>query len=613
MQTAVPASYPDLFRPVAKTFANREAILTPTESVTYSELDQLSDRLASHLGPHIANRPVLTFFDRSPECYISQIAIMKAGGFFVPVNGNDPRERINTIVEDSQAVIALTGLDRDLPASGSLPIERIGLEQLRELPSAEPVQATPRGLDFAYMIYTSGSSGKPKGVPIHHSALLNHNLWCVNEFEMKETTRVMQISSVSFDFSIEEIFPTFLAGGSLFVPSDESLQDAATFLRTVEQYQVTSLSLPTAFWHEMVIALDTYPFPRCVNDVGIGGELVNPRLVQQWFERVAPETLLINGYGPTETTITASFTYLTPGQPITIGRPIDGLNFEIWDRELNPLGDGIEGELVISGAGVAQGYWRRPELSKEKFIARDGKRFYRTGDLAVRRPDGQFEFKGRIDDQIKFRGYRIEFGEIIDAMNSHPGVQQATIQVVHNDESSELIAYYRESGNQGLAAEALKDFLSKKLPAYMIPSLLIPVAKFPRTSGGKIDFKRLYRDEALRASSLPAEPMTDTENRLAAIWRKLIHSREIRPDIDFFDAGGDSLSAMRMLALVEKQWKGVPISASILATHSTIGDLARYLDREAPSQPADRNSSLFLTRISKLLPSPLKELTQPKN
>lgn len=578
-------SYPEAFRRAASAHAYQIAIESHADAITYAELNRYTDFLAALLVDRVEGRPVAICFRKSIECYISQIAVLKAGGFFVPIDPNYPQDRIDLMVDDSGATMVLCSaetkgiIEHDTMVIDLEELRHRAVQPTKPLPKIDPEQ-------IAYMIYTSGSTGRPKGVPIHHAAMLNHNFWFIDEFNITEDDHLSQFASVSFDISVEEIFPTFLAGATLAIPTEAARQTSKGFIDFVRQHGLTVLNIPTAFWHELVHTLGTHPLPDSVRIALVGGEAACPSRVEQWFDTAPEQIQLVNAYGPTETTITSSIAYLRKGQEITIGKPVSGLEYHVWDEARRSVSDGSPGELVISGVGLSHGYWNRPDITARAFVTKGDTRYYRTGDKVARNGAGDYRFIGRIDDQVKIRGYRIEPGEVASAIASHSSVAECVVRAMDVHGTQQLVAYLKPRirvDEPGDRDDLLKAHLCEKLPAYMVPDHFLWINYFPQTAGGKLDYQKLPQPAAdVSTPEVACPPQSDTEAKLATIWQNVLGQPVTSVAQDFFLMGGNSLKAMRLVGEIEQLFPGTVVPIATLLQHTTIKSLAEHLDQAQP-------------------------------
>ncbi|HEV8580083.1 MAG TPA: amino acid adenylation domain-containing protein [Thermoanaerobaculia bacterium] len=546
---------------------------------TYAELDRRSDALADRLrelgvGPEVL---VGLAMARSPEMIVALLAVLKAGGAYLPLDPAYPEARRAFMIEDAGVVAMLTS--KDLKDSTERRDE--------ESPSLDSAQeANP-----AYVIYTSGSTGKPKGVVVEHRSLAAYTVGAMAAFELTPEDRVLQFASISFDTSGEEIYPALASGAALVLRPGDMAASIAHFLREVERLRITVLDLPTAFWHELVAGLGTEGnLPACVRLVILGGEKVLPERVAQWRASVGSGVRLLNTYGPTEATIVSTRRDLTRGpDEAPIGRPIPGAAVHVLDRWGGPVPVGAAGELHIGGFGLARGYLRRPEITAERFVPNPfgsmGERLYRTGDRVRWRPSGDLEFLGRVDQQIKLRGFRVEPGEIESALRSHPAVRDAVVVLKPGPGGDpRLVAYtVRETAEGGTD---LRAFLKERLPEFMVPALFMELPALPLTPSGKVDRRALPEPDGDRPE-LPAAyeaPRSELERTIAGIWRELLGVERIGLHDNFFDLGAHSLLIVRAHARL-RETLGRELTVVDLFRHSSVGALARHLSQgeEKPS------------------------------
>ena len=592
-------------------FGNSVAIDTPGFKMTYAELDGMTRHVASELrsrcsSQQLKSEPIAILMSRSVEFYVAQVAILRAGGFFLPIDPSQPSERITFLLSDSSSSLLLVregdsfAVEESPIVSVSIDVERWVNESRGHVGQSSATAAIATedcgkvdGSDFAYMIYTSGSTGRPKGVPIYHRSICNLCHWWADEFDLKQGDRTLQMISVGFDASLEEIFPTLVTGGTLVPIQPEALNSMEKFLDFIGQQKVQNLHLPAAFWHALAASFETHEsleLPASVQTVVLGGEKADPTLVESWFSQIGTEVRLINAYGPTETTVAASCADLRPGVEPTIGKPIGNVSFCVCDTDGRPVETGQPGELFIGGIGVAIGYWNRRELSAEKFVhspLKDGQRYYRTGDLVKLNEDGNYEFVGRIDDQIKLRGYRIEPGEISACLRNHPQISQAhvAVRLLSNGKITQrlLIGYVVTKSDDDPSESELQEFLGLQLPAYMIPTKIVAMESFPVTTGGKLDIDQFpcptIEPTTDSNSDGESELIRPTEQKIAKIWEQVLGTGGLTREANFFQIGGDSLLAMRLVLLLESEFPGPVIPVAALIPNPTIAAMADYIDR----------------------------------
>nr|QEO74477.1 condensation domain-containing protein [uncultured bacterium] len=603
---------------VHETFA-RQAGLTPEAAavvfgetrLSYRELDARANRLAHRLRK-MGVRPethVAVCLERSAEIVVALLATLKAGGAYVPLDPAYPRERLAYLLEDSGARVLLTqrSLDGVLPehACPTLYLDRDWEAVARE--SAEPpaVELSPENV--AYVIYTSGSTGQPKGVQVTHRALAAYTEAAAREYEIGAGDRVLQFASISFDTSVEEIYPCLTGGATLVVRDDSMLSTVGHFLDKCREQSLTVLSLPTAYWHEVAsaVAAGGLGFPTSVRLLILGGEKVNAKHWDWWMRHVGQPPLLENTYGPTEATVVAT-AYKTPGdspdasalREVPIGRPLPHTQVYVLDAHLQPMPVTVPGELYIGGAGLARGYLGRPGLTADRFVPHPfsrggGERLYRTGDLARYRPDGDLEFLGRVDEQVKIRGFRVELGEVEKALCAHAEVEQAVVLLREDSGQKRLVAYVVPSGQKReVNAGPLRAFLRTKLPDYMVPAVFVALPALPLSRNGKVDRRALPAPPQSRPELEAGyvAPRTGVESELAEIWAKTLGVERVGVHDNFFELGGHSLLATQLNARIVKAFD-VELPLRSLFEAPTVAGLAAIIEQQRRPEPLEDGSS----------------------
>ena len=541
--------------------------------------------------------PVALLLPRGLRLCAAEFSVLQLKRFFLPVDPANPPQRIQTILEDSSADIVVVDettrhLVRDLARTNVVDLSEISIEEIeQEAPFGFELLNELSPDDLAYMIYTSGSTGQPKGVPVHWAALDNHNHWFIKEFGLRPDDRSIQLFSPGFDVSIQDIFPVIRSGASLYPASKELLTDPYRFIQWIEDNQLTILSFPTALWHTLVPVLAKRPLPKSVRLVLIGGEQVNPGLVDLWFSSVdSGQVRLVNMYGPTEATIASTFCELSPQQTCAIGKPIDNVQAHLLDEESNLVTQSdVPGEIALSGAGIANGYWNRPEQTRNSFFRSEhvgGQWSYRTGDIARYDARGDLIFCGRKDNQVKVRGFRIELNEVALAVSSHPDIADAVVTRADQDRDY-LIGFVVTAGSQQQLDRAklkkdLRDYLQRLLPEYMIPTAFHFCSQFPVTVCGKVDTAKLLRT-ANRVEVNPPEVddqlcRNETQRVICQVWKEVLGHFPNSLDATFEGSGGDSLSAMSFVLRLEKKFDLKRIGLTTLAIHNTVETLAAHVD-----------------------------------
>ncbi|QJD30816.1 non-ribosomal peptide synthetase [Methylococcus geothermalis] len=606
-------SYPEvtlgeLFSAKARHTPDAIAVQSGNQCLSYGELERRSNRLAALLvgkgtGP---GSVVALLLDRSCELAVGLLGVLKAGGAYLPLDPAYPEDRLAYMLEDSGARIVLTrtALADALRHSG---VEPLKLDTGWETDpagsdEAPPCRATPD--DVAYLMYTSGSTGLPKGVMVPHRGVVNLCSAMRRRYRLGPHDRVLQYASLSFDICVEEIYPTWHAGGTVVFRDETQGHSVHEFLDWAARERITVFDIPTAFWNELVRGLGTSGagLPASLRLTVVGGEKASRAMLEAWNRLPgASRVSWLNTYGPTETTVTATV-YQPPqpspaGPPATdppIGRPIDNVRLYVLDRHLKPVPIGVPGELYIGGAGVAKGYWRRPEFTAAAFVpdpfaGEPEARMYRTGDLVRYGADGQLSFMGRNDDQVKISGFRVEPGEIEAAIERHDGVAQAAVKAIETPSGNYLAGYVVPAPDGRFDAKDLETFLRDTLPEHEIPRVIVAMKAFPLTPGGKLDRKALpdpATPSATAGAAGAAPPRNGTERQLAAIFEELFPARSIGVRDNFFALGGDSLRAFQLLTRIELVC-GQRLSFAALARAATVEQLAALIDgrgkTEAPN------------------------------
>ncbi|HEY6186081.1 MAG TPA: amino acid adenylation domain-containing protein [Pyrinomonadaceae bacterium] len=563
--------------------------------LTYAELNARANRLAHYLrergvGPESV---VGIMLERSPEMIVGLLGVLKAGGAYLPLDHAYPLERLRFMLTDARVEVLLTtSALADVLRDEQLRVVRLDEDREKiEQESAENLEGRTSATNLAYVMYTSGSTGTPKGVSVTHRSVVR----LVKETDYADFTDeevFLQLAPLSFDASTFEIWGSLLNGARLAImpAGNPSLDELA---RALEDYRVTTLWLTAGLFHQMV---ETQAESlRSLRQLLAGGDVLSPAHVRKLLED-GGSLRLINGYGPTEgTTFTCCHTMTAPlpaGLPVPIGRPIANTQVYVLDAHLRPVPVGTNGELFIGGDGLARGYLNRPDLTAERFIPHPyskepGARLYRTGDLVRRQPSGLIEFVGRSDFQVKVRGHRIELGEIEAALGDHPGVSQAVVAAHIADSDKLLIAYVeasREAATSELAAE-LRLHLKERLPDYMMPARFVILDEMPLTPNGKVDRRALPAPATARPDlGHPyVAPGTAVEEALARIWSGVLGLDRVGIHDDFFELGGNSLSATQLVSQLRRSFE-IELPLRALFEHPTISELALVFEDALVSQ-----------------------------
>ena len=556
-------------------------------ALTYAELNARANRLARVLRRRGvgAETRVAVAMARGPELPVALLAVLKAGGAYVPVDPGYPAERIRYVIHDSGAALVLcTAATRARAEDAGVEALAVELEcDLLRREDARDLDGDIHPDALAYVIYTSGSTGRPKGVGVSHRALGAHNLAVVDRYGLTAADRASQLTSIGFDISVEEIFPTWAAGGAVVFRPERVAGFGSEFMAWLARERVSVLNIPTAFWHAWVhdLAASGTPLPPSLRLTVVGGERAQPAALAEWRRIAGGGIRWMNGYGPTEAAVTATV-YEAVGDvdgEVPIGRALAHATTYILSDELHPLG---EGELCLGGDAVARGYLGRPGLTAERFVpdpfGAPGSRLYRTGDRARRRADGEIEFLGRVDEQVKIAGFRVEPGEVEAVLAEHPAVAQAAVLAREFEGAGLRLVAYAVPRAEGVDEAELRRWLRERLPGFLVPSALVLLDALPLSAHGKIDRRALPAPAELDPP-LPgfAEPRGDTERVVAQAWREVLGIPRVGADADFWALGGHSLLAMQVLSRVRRRL-GVELPVRALFDAPTVAALAAAVE-----------------------------------
>jgi amino acid adenylation domain-containing protein len=564
------------------------ALSSPDGHVSYEQLWLRALALAARLHEAGVDRcdPVALCLPRSIELIVGALGVLVAGGCYVAMDPDYPDERLRFMMADSGARIVVAKAD-----TGA---------RIRASRTVEPMQSTASGLaapvtveaaDPAYIVYTSGSTGRPKGVIIEHAGLGNLVDWHEKEFGISQSDRTALISSPGFDAGVWEIWPCLAAGASLHVPPAEVRTDPIALRDWLLSERITTTFVPTPLC-EAVIALD-WPDTAPLRVMLTGGDMLHRR------PRAGLPFQLVNNYGVSEATVVSTSGTVTPSDAAggfddlpTLGSAIPGVTLTVVDPDGRPVPPDTAGELIIGGVSVGRRYVGHPDLNRAKFsVDAAGCRHYRTGDLVRLRADGQLVYLGRLDEQVQIRGLRIELGEIVALLDQHPMVCASTVVAVGNNGDRRLCAYVVGAAGRQPATAELRDFLSQRLPEYMVPSAFVHLDAFPMTASGKLD------KAALTAPSPPGaghpgdqRPRDNMERRVAELWAKMLGEPVTDVNTDFFHIGGHSLLAQRLLSEIQRTF-GVQLPlAAFLDSGRTVAGLAGLLSAGSPSRTGEVTS-----------------------
>jgi amino acid adenylation domain-containing protein len=621
-----PAAEPER-RPLHEVFACRAATHPDAPAVThdevsrsYGDLDTAANRLAHELLARgvVAGAPVAVLLPRSADLVVAVLAVLKAGAYFVPLDVHHPVRRNRLIVEDVGAALVLTN-QASVAAVPPGPVVlvlddadlRAAVAAREPAPPASQVPASAP----AYAIHTSGSTGRPKGVLVPHAAVTRLFTATAADFAFTDGQVWTWFHSPAFDFSVWEVWGALLHGGRLVVVPRETAVSPARLLDLLALERVTLVSqTPSAFdgLAREVARRDLSAPPPDLRYVVFGGERLDCARLRDWFARFGERRpRLVNMYGITEITVHATLRVLRRSDVDAgvspIGGPLRDLRVHLLDESLEPVPVGVPGEIHVGGPGVALGYLNRPGLTARRFVPdphspEPGGRLYRSGDLARRREDGDLDYLGRADQQVKIRGHRVEPGEVAAALHTHPAVEQAYVLAVPRGGETRLVGYVITRAE--VTSDRLRDHLARSLPSYLVPDSYVRLDRFPLTANGKVDRARLA---AVQAPDLPAAgsrtpPRTDLERRLAAVWRTVLGRAELGVEDDFFASGGHSLAALR-LAAEAADALGRPVDPALVFQAPTVRAMADQLsagpdpDHSGPLvtlRPGDAATALLL-------------------
>jgi amino acid adenylation domain-containing protein/non-ribosomal peptide synthase protein (TIGR01720 family) len=573
------------------------AVLDGDREISYKELNRRANQLAHYLqacgvGPEVR---VGLCLERSLELLVGVLGILKAGGAYVPLDPTYPAERLDFMLADAQITVLLT--QKKLAAIAQMRIGKIlyldtDWERIAQEQTHNPVQqAGPDNL--AYVIYTSGSTGRPKGVAMPHGPLTNLIEWQCHTSASSQITRTLQFTTISFDVAFQEIFATWASGGTLVLISEALRRDMPLLARFIGDKNIERLFLPFVALQQLAEVFSVgETIPASLKEVITAGEQLQITQQVRSFFNQAANCSLYNQYGPSESHVVTAFALdkcpETWASLPPIGRPIDKLELYVLDEQLQLVPTGVIGALYIGGVGLARGYLNQPELTAERFIPHlfsqePGRRLYRTGDLARYRTDGNLEFLGRYDTQVKLRGFRIELGEIEIVLTRHPSIRESVV-LLREDNAGEksLVAYVLMSNRDGAerpSIDELQQYLYARLPEYMVPSAFVVLDTFPLTPSGKVDRRALpMPDDTSRVRTATfVGPRTQTEEILAHIWAEVLHLERVSIHENFFVLGGHSLLATQLLARVCASFQ-VELSLQVLFEAPTIAKLSEYVE-----------------------------------
>ncbi len=563
------------------------AVSRGSHTLSYSDLEKRSNQLSHFLRSVGVGSGDLVgiYLDRSLSMVVAALAIIKAGGAYLPLQPGLPRERLTYMLQDAQAPVVITrsAMAGDL-ADGRCRVVTMDDEaEAIAKQSAAPPPCVLNDGNLAYVIYTSGSTGQPKGVEVLHRGLSNLVSWHLRAFGVTSADCASHVAALGFDAAVWELWPYLVAGASVHLASEEVRQNPQQLRDWLLEEKITISFLPTPLAESLLLL--EWPKQSPLRILLTGADTLH---------HSPPASLpftLVNNYGPTECTVVATSGRVWPASssfdhPPSIGRPIDNTEIYVLDEEMTEVASGEPGELYIGGAGVARGYRNHPELTKQKFVsnpfsADPGDRLYRSGDQVRLLPGGELEFLGRIDEQVKIQGYRVEPNEIVNALDVHADVQTSAV-IARETQGSEktLIAYLVLYQGSKVTAAALREHVSTRLPHYMVPASFVRLEALPVTANGKVDRDALPPPDS--SNRLPDEnfmaPPTLVEQRLAAILSQLLHVQHVGAKDNFFLLGGHSLLGTQLLTRIRQAF-GVDLTLLSLFDHPTLMEMSQEIEK----------------------------------
>ena len=574
------------------------------QQLSYATLMQHADQLAEQLLQHGLKRdiPVGLCFERSVDMIVALLAILKAGGCYLPLDPTYPAERLNFMLADAgcQLLLSHSALREHLPAGNARCL-------FVDEPGKPPASACAAGIthdadQLCYVIYTSGSTGKPKGVAMEHGALVNFLQWQSEQFKQHQITRCLQFAPLSFDVSFQEIFSTLTTGGELLLVGDDIRIDAFKLASYLKSQHITRLFLPFIALQQLAHAIaHGADVPKSLREVITAGEQLQITPDIQALFTTLPDCSLCNQYGPSETHVVTSWTMTDAvdswDRLPPIGKPINGVTTHVLDSRQQSVAVGEEGELYIGGVALARGYLHREDLTRERFKqcqANNGtERLYATGDLVKQDTQGVIHYVGRMDGQVKIRGHRIETGEVEVVLGEYPGISLCVVAVCGEQvDQKRLIAYFTAEQSAELSVTAMRKFIEQRLPDYMVPSLFQQLVNIPRTPSGKIDRRQLpaptnHRPHLQKTMVVAG---SEVQVRLAAAWSQALQIDDVGIHDSFFELGGTSVLALRVVAMLRQSGQ-TSLSVVDFFTHPTIAQQADFLTGQNKASDAEATAN----------------------
>ena len=597
-----------LFEQQARRVPNHTALITETTELTYAQLNAAANRLAHRLIAQGVGPDVLVGIaaERDAPMVVALLAVLKAGGGYVPLDPKFPQERLQQMVEDSRVALLLTQshLRETLALDAQVQCLLLDTPDDGNGSDSDPLNRVHAD-NLAYVIFTSGSTGRPKGVAISHGALTRHAFVAQWYSDIHASDCVLQFATFNFDAFVEQLYAPLVCGATVMLRGNE-IWDSETFYQRVLAHGISVADLPTAYWNLLATQFASVG-PRDygqLRQIHAGGEAMPPEGMAAWLKAGLGHVRLLNTYGPTETTVTSTTLDCTPyvlgEQPVPhtlpIGTALPGREIYLLDDAGQPVPTGVVGELVIGGDLLARGYFGRSALTAERFLpdpfAGNGGRLYRTGDLARYRADGVIDYVGRVDHQVKIRGFRIELGEIETCLLAQAGVSEALVMAQPGPSGPQLVGYVVTQ----VAVATLREALKASLPDYMVPAHLMVLDGLPLSPSGKIDRKALPQPEAASSHAFVA-PQTALEQQLATVWQDVLKLERVGVDDNFFELGGDSIISIQVVSRARQL--GLHLTPKALFQHQTLRALAQVVGTAGTALQIDQGA---VTGTTPLLP-----------
>ncbi|ASZ13674.1 amino acid adenylation domain-containing protein [Chitinophaga pendula] len=565
------------------------ALICGESILSYRELDQRSNQWAYYLTGHGvgAGQLVPLFMDRSLEMVIAILAIFKLRAAYVPIDTNFPEDRVQYMLSDTDAKVLITQLRFKNILKNIVGVDILMMDEQEQYWSAlgkDRITVKPATNELVYMIYTSGSTGKPKGVLIENAGMLNHLYAKINDLELDHTSQVAQTASYTFDISVWQMFSALLVGGKTVIYTDDLIFSPLQLLRTIDRDEVTIWECVPSYL-ATVLALDAkLPAFSYLRKILVTGEAVSLGILERWFS-VYPGKCVVNAYGPTEASDDICH-YAMEQVPVynhvPIGRPVQNMKIYVVDDngQLSPIG--VKGELCVSGVGVGRGYWKDPVKTDRSFVINpfetdEGYRMYKTGDYAYWLPDGNIAFLGRIDEQVKIHGYRIELQEIENVLTQQPGVRQGVVMAREDENGNKRLVGYVVL-EEGVDREDISRALSLQLPEYMLPRHWVELSELPVTTNGKID-KKALPDVSIAAAVIYNAPSGESEEKMVEVWAEVlgVGKHLIGVNRNFFELGGNSLKILQLITILNEEF-GYKLVITDIFSNPTITSLLNFLE-----------------------------------